>query len=877
MAETIAPIVQLVASTIAGPIANEGQILLTVEEKVGWLHRELRRMHSFLADAERSATDDPQSSRWISEIRDLVYDSEDIIDAFDAIGTYPVACFFCHLRSRHQIGSRILELKSRLDEFFRSKSDYGIPTDGGPNSDDRWIHGLLASSPLIHQGDFVGFESHFNEVIDWAMSDRQELSVLSLVAMGGSGKTTLVKRVFNHNVVKRRFDRLAWIYVSKSFRMRNLFKEVAKGLMTMPSEEVNALNEKQLQELLLETLKEKRFLLVLDDVWDASVWEAIRLVLPRNENGSRVIITTRNSAVASSITEVKSCCHELQPLSFEQSWELFCRKVFPESEPCPDELKEDAEGIVKNCHGLPLAIVTIGGMMSRKGRSQLEWNNVLAKMYSNLIGNEVEVQGPLFLSYKHLPYPLKSCFLLFSIFPHDSNIRSKKLIRLLMAEGLVKEGEGEGERMEDVAEKYLMELINRSMIQISILGSTGRVKTFRIHHLIHQLSISIAKMQSFSIVHEDRRAKHPNNAYRISLQKSSYDALNNTGEKKLRSLFVFGIDEPLRINHRIVDKLRFLRVLDLEDVCLFKLPNEVGNLIHLRYLSLKGTRLKMLPLSLNNLLNLQTLDIRRTRLRKLLFEINNLKNLRNLEMKQGEKSIIIPSQFSQLENLQVITGVQADQAVVRGVGKLTHLRKLAIEDIQIENVSELCSSINNLPGLLSLSMYSIDVSTTLELEKLNPLSLQKLHIAGRLERLPSWFSGIRNLTKLRLGLTNLSADPFEALQQLPNLVFLQLYQAYQGKVMRCSHHGFRKLKILILTDLEKLEEWKVEDGTLQCIQEIWIMSCLELRSVPPGLKYLVTLLQLRLVSMPQNFISRLNPLGGADFPAIKHIPSIQVT
>lgn len=133
MAETsFAPILQIAASAIAAPIAKEGQLLLTVEEKVGWLHRELRRMHSFLADAERSATDDLQSSRWIAEIRDLAYDSEDIIDAFDAIGRYPVACFFCYVRSRHRIGSRILELKSRLDEFFRSRTDYEIPTEAAP-------------------------------------------------------------------------------------------------------------------------------------------------------------------------------------------------------------------------------------------------------------------------------------------------------------------------------------------------------------------------------------------------------------------------------------------------------------------------------------------------------------------------------------------------------------------------------------------------------------------------------------------------------------------------------------------------------------------------------------------------------------------------
>ncbi|WOK91792.1 hypothetical protein Cni_G00483 [Canna indica] len=873
-------LVPTLVAPIATPIVNEGRFLSTVGDKVEWLRGELRSMHYFLSEAETSATENPASLRWVDEIRDIVYDSEDIIDVFDAISMHPVACFFCDLKSRHQIGCKIEEVKSRRGDFFRRRAEYRFPTGGArSNSVDqvnRWIHGVLASSPLIHQGDIVGFEEDFDWVLDWVISDSEELNVLTLVGMGGGGKSTLIKRVFNHGDVKRHFGHFAWVYVSKSFQLQNLFHEVAKGLMKIPSSEVNALSERQLQEMLLRTLNEKRFLLVLDDVWDRNLWEVIRLVLPANGHGSRVIITTRNSEVASSVVETKSCSRMLQPLLHGESWELFCRKAFPASEPCPDELKEAAEGIVRKCHGLPLAIVVVGGMMSRKGRSQLEWSDVLDNIYNVLISNEVEVQGPLFLSYKDLPYPLKSCFLLCSIFPQDSNIPRKKLIRLWMAEGLVKEADGG--RMEDVAEKYLMELINRGMIQVSIMSSSGRVKTCRIHHLLHHLSISICKTQNFSSVYEDGQLKTPSNhTCRISLQKCSYDALSNIGQKKLRSLFVFGVDKPLHIGDQILKNLKLLRVLDLEDAYLTKLPSEVGDLIHLRYLSLRGTKLKLLPLSLKNLCYLQTLDITRTRLRKLLFDIRNMKNLRHLEMRQDEKSIRLPPGISHLENIQVLTGVQSDQFVVHEIRKLTKLRKLAIEEVQAEHVAELCSSINNMAGLLSLSVFSIDVSTRLDLEKLKcPSSLKKLHIAGCLQKLPHWFSGISNLTKLRLGLSRLAADPFQALQELPNLVFLQLYEAYQGKAMRCNKHGFQKLKILILTDLKDLEEWEVENGAMQCIQEIWIMSCSGLKTVPVGLEFLVTLQQLRLVSMPEYFVKRLSPSRGEDFIRVQHIPSIQV-
>ncbi|RZS09433.1 hypothetical protein BHM03_00040510 [Ensete ventricosum] len=878
MAEAIfASLAPNLASAIAAPISNAGHLLSTVGYSVDWLRDELPRMRSYLVNTETGAAEDHMS--WADEIRAIICDSEDIIDAFDAISSHPFVSFLCHLRSRYQVGCKIKEIKSRLDDHFRRKSGYINPGGDRSTSVDlhnRWIHGLLAASPWTHQGErIVGFEEDFDAVVGRLMNDSPELSVLSLVGMGGAGKTTLIKKVFNHSDVRRHFDTLAWVYVSRSFRLGNLVHQVAKGLMQIPSTEIDELSESQLQELLLRPLKEKRFLLVLDDVWDRRVWETIRLLLPVNGHGNRVIITTRNSEVAASVVGARSCTRVLRPLSHGESWELFRDKVFAVSEPCPGELIEVAERIVRKCHGLPLAVAIVGGMMLPKGRSQLEWNHVLNNIDSDLISNEIEVQGPLFLSYKDLPHPLKSCFLLCSIFPQDCNIPRKKLIRLWIAEGLIKEGEGE--RVEDVAEKYLMELINRSMIQVSVISSSERVKACRIHHLLHQLSISISRAQNFSAVYEDQQAVTPSRAYRISLQKSSYDALQDRGWEKLRSLFVFGIYDSLRISERMLKNFRLLRVLDLENAYLVELPGEMGDLFHLRYFSVRGTRLKKLPVSLKNLRNLQTLDIRRNQLRKLSFEIKRLKNLRHLEMRQNEKSIKVPLGLSRMQYLQVVTGAQADSTFVHEVGKLTELNKLAIEDLRAEDAVVLCSSINNMARLLSLSIFSIDASTAIDLEKLNPSSLQKLHIAGCLERLPHWFSGISSLTKLRLGLSRLFADPFQVLQQLPNLVFLQLYEAYQGKVLRCANRGFIKLKILILTDLKELEEWEVENGAMRCIQEMWIMSCSKLKTVPLGLEFLATLQQLRLVSMPEHFVKRLNPSeGGEDFIKVKHIPSIQV-
>ena len=293
---------------------------------------------------------------------------------------------------------------------------------------------------------------------------------MSLVGMGGVGKTTLAKKVYNHPHVKKQFDRSSWVYVS-NMEVRGVLREMAKGLMRIPSAEVSSLSEGQLQELLLCGLGGMRFLLVLDDVWDEGLWQVIKRVLPNNGTGSRVLVTTRNIIVAESVVDVRSDVHQLQPMTFEDSYNLFCIKAFAKDGVCPDDLKEMAKDIVRKCSGLPLAIVAAGSMMSRKEKTHTKWRCVMENIQKDLNNGDMGVQQALFLSYKDLPHPLKPCFLLLSVIPYDSEISRKKLVRLWIAEGFVQEKNNE--TLETTAEKYLMELINRSMIEVAVASSSG--------------------------------------------------------------------------------------------------------------------------------------------------------------------------------------------------------------------------------------------------------------------------------------------------------------------------------------------------------------------------------------------------------------------
>ncbi|KAK3165605.1 hypothetical protein QOZ80_1AG0035340 [Eleusine coracana subsp. coracana] len=873
MADTIlTSLIHEIASLLATGVAGQCWSLVATGPDVRWLRDELHSMQLFLQEMEQSNGDSSMARQaWIDQMRDIMLDSEDVADVFDA--SQVSGCgILGNLGARREVGTRIRRIRTQLSDISRRRLDYAIPTPKPANSiDNKWVHNLLASSPLIHDKDTVGLDRGLDELLQHVMAGGSELSVISLVGMGGVGKTTLAKKVYNHPDVKKHFNCSSWVYVSNTMELRDVLRQMAKGLIRILSADLSSLNESQLQELLLSGLDGLRFLLVLDDVWDQGVWDVIKLVLPMNNKGSRVLVTSRNTIVAESVVEVTNHVHQLQPLTFEDSYNLFCKRAFVKGGICPDDLKETATNIVKKCAGLPLAIVAAGSMMSRKETTDIEWRHVLASIQKDLSNGETGVHQTLLVSYKDLPNPLKPCFLLFSVIPYDTEISRKKLIRLWIAEGFVQEKDGE--TLETTAEKYLMELINRSMVQVAIASRTGRVKACRVHDLLHDLAISLSEKERFSTVFSGRDSS--TTPRRISVQ-SSHVSFSKEHKKRLRSMFMFSSDARSAMKCNIVARsFKILRILDLEDGNMLKLPKEIGRLLHLRYLGLKGCKLKKLPRSLHKLYHLQTLDIRRTQIKVITFQIKCLRNLRHLEMRQDDQSIRIPMGLAQLDKLQVLTGLQASAVVVHEIARLTQLKKLSIEDLCIKDAKKMCSSVNNLKELTYLSI-SADDNRPLDLATLKPSScLQKLHLAGTLHTLPDWFVQLCNLTKLRLSFSQLKDDPLPVLGLLPNLQFLQLNNAYQGKVMRCCYPVFLKLKIFILTELEELEEWHVDEGAMPCVEEVWIMLCENLAMVPAGLESLATLQRLRLVGMPSPFIGRLGQLG-EDFVRVKHIPSIQI-
>ncbi|XP_073152748.1 disease resistance protein RPM1-like [Henckelia pumila] len=300
---------------------------------------------------------------------------------------------------------------------------------------------------LLEEAEVAGIEKPKKQLLEWLMQSDDELKVISVVGMGGLGKTTLVKKIYEDASAKAKFNNHVRITVSENFNLENLLQNMIKRLVRnfklQPLQNVEEMTVDEMQECVYSSLKDKTYMIVLDDVWKVEVWESIRYVLPRKCACGRIIVTTR--------------------LSNKKSEELLYRKAFPR-DPCPEYLNEISKSILRRCEGLPFAIVVIGGLLANKKDKYKD-----CKMFEHTIGLELQEESLkrlnklLSLSYYDLPYYLKACFLYLSIFPEDEMLLNWKTIRLWIAEGLVEAKYGETQQ--EVAESYLNDLLNRSLIQ----------------------------------------------------------------------------------------------------------------------------------------------------------------------------------------------------------------------------------------------------------------------------------------------------------------------------------------------------------------------------------------------------------------------------
>ncbi|KAK1316605.1 Disease resistance protein RPM1 [Acorus calamus] len=609
----------------------------------------------------------------------------------------------------------------------------------------------------------------------------------------------------------------------------------------------------------------------------------------------RIIITTCEVSVAQSCTLKSGHLYELQPLKDDGAWDLFCRTTFPSDRCCPGELEELSRNIVKRCQGMPLAIVAIGGMLAVKDKTMSEWERVRRGgfgMYDEREHTIVNMKRIILLSYNDLPYNLKACFLYLSLFPEDYNIKFMKLIRLWMAEGFVKSNQ-QNIMVEEVAKEYINVLIKRGLILVADKNRNGKVISCRVHDVVREIILSKAKEENFITFASTDGVQMHNRPRRLSVH-GSFDATSQErGFTHVRSLFMFdGTAFSTSSAHEFFSSFRLLKVLDLDGMPLVVFPNEITELLHLRYLSLRDTSIRELPKSIKRLRNLETLDLKGTMVRELAVEILKLRKLRHLlvylydysisSVAADVKGVRMPMGIGQMLELQKLCfvdvgGRDSKSGQIKELRKLTQLKRLGIIKLRTEDGRDLCDAIQHMEGLLSFDVTSRHENELLDLCLSQPPKLlERVYLKGMLESLPSWITMLQNLVRLRLLFSKLKDDPFESLQNLPNLVELGLAWAYDGNELRCGEGGFKKLKVLDITYLKELKVMEIGEGAMCGLQKLSIEGCQQLEKVPLGIEHIAHLKVLTLWDMSEEFYSRLRIDGGEDRPRIEHIQMIQV-
>ncbi|XP_028122291.1 disease resistance protein RPM1-like [Camellia sinensis] len=905
--------VGLLIGRIVSALESEASLIGGVRDELNQLKLEFASMRSFLEDADKTTVQTEGGKTWVANVRDLAYEVEDIIDEYmyymnkqKVHGKFTrflrqIVYAPKNLWVRHRIATKLQKINSMIKAIPERSRRYGVDGVGEASSSSssssqdhqRRLPNLSESSLFFKDDDLVGIEDGKKQLLDW-LTDKKESqrTVISVVGMGGSGKTTLVAQAYNSQIVKRQFDCYAWITVSQTYvvndLLRSMIKEFYGGAKEAIPMDLSSMSYRELIQMITDFLRLKRYVIVFDDVWSSNLWRDIHVSLLDEGLGSRVILTTRNEEIASSSFGVKSYVHYIKLLGVSDAWNLFCMKAFS-SNPnrcCPQHLKTLAQDLVAKCKGLPLAIVALGGVMPSK-YLELEWRkiyNSLSWELSNNPGLEV-VKTILLLSFNDLPYRLKCCFLYCCLFPEDYKIKRKRLIRLWMAEGFVEKVRGR--TPEEVAESYLMELICRSMLQVVMRNELGRPKNCKMHDLMRELAISTSETEKFCVVYDGREANDEEGSVtnrRMSIQSIGRELQpwNWKGMLKLRTLLVFVVGEialPL--------ELRLLRVLDLENAWIEVLPEELADLFNLRYLNLRGSRVKELPKSIGRLCNLNTLDITDSKIEVLPAGITELRNLRHLKMYHFDYELLddfqfvrgttTPSNICKLKNMQVLAGVEAQADLMKRIKNMTQLKRIGITKVREVDEEDLCTAIQNMSLLHRLSVKVIDEDEYLRMDALSstpPRHLKVLILAGKLEKVPCWFHSLQNLTFLSLRWSRLTEDPIPYIQALPNLGRLHLFNAYEGGGQLCFSEGFHKLRKLELCNFPQLNEIVIERGVMPGLQEFSIRKCMQLKILPHGIEYLEDLQGLFLTFVTNELIECIRGEGSKDHQKVRHIPSI---
>ncbi|CAI9107957.1 OLC1v1007453C1 [Oldenlandia corymbosa var. corymbosa] len=671
---------------------------------------------------------------------------------------------------KEQIGDL---LKSLLEEIEESHHH---------NQELRALWNRILEIPEITD-DIVGFHGDAASIVDKITGEGNQLIVINIWGMAGAGKTTLASKVYNDPSVRKHFDVLAWGLVSPVMEEVRLLTELLNRIDPSCNVPVDVAD---LKAKVHACLKDKRYLIVLDDVWTKETWKELESVFPQDGMGSRILVTSRQRYVIDFRFLSFEDPPSIFPLTNEDSLELLQRKLFPGKD-WPPPLLELGKEIAKYCKGLPLAIITVAGLLANS--EQENWKEIVDGLNSGATAIPELTINAWELSYQHLPAYLKPCFLYFGAFPRKQEVSVKRLIHLWIAEGFVQKAGFE--TTEDAAKQYLQELIKRNLVMAAKKRSIYRVKTVRINDLAHNFCLRKAKTENFVYL------------LRGNDQLSDYEE-----PPYLRRLCIHDDNNKLGCRpHRLATSsfipiFKLLKVLDLEEIDLgYVVPSEIGLFVLLRYLSVRGN-IEIIPTWIGNLSNLESLVVHLGREQSMVLLPPTLWNLEKLKwvcINGGGGILPIENLDGSpgLFELETASGVviYSGASMRSQLRRFRNIRRLRCDLSQLFVENQKLDKIEIpefLELLMSLHLWRSDVAT------MNPAVSDMCF--------PSY---LENLTLSRLALPWEKISPIIRLQHLRVLKLLD--SCFVGDTWHLKEYSFNSLEYLKLSRLD-IVRWTCDTG-----------------------------------------------------------------
>ncbi|KAF5775922.1 putative P-loop containing nucleoside triphosphate hydrolase, leucine-rich repeat domain superfamily [Helianthus annuus] len=845
------------------------------------IHSELKQLGSTLSqiqallnDASHKEITDESVRLWLNSLQHLAYDIDDVLDdvATEAMHReltqeseastsmvrklIPTCC--TNFSLSHRLTPKLDSITTQLQQLYKAKAGLGlIVKDEKPKNNNR------GNETSLLESEVVGRESEKEKLLNKLLQDgpsKESFSILPIVGMGGVGKTTLARFLYNDTQVKGRFELHAWVCVSDDFDISKITKTIFQAVSD-ENKEFADLN--QLQVALKEKLKDKRFLLVLDDVWSENFndWENLVLPFHSGARGSKVIMTSRKEQLLKMLG-FDNLDH-LETLSSEDALSLFALHALGvdnfDSHPT---LGPKGERIVEKCGRLPLALKAIGRLLRAKTDEE-KWDEVLnskiwdSKSVGDLSADWKVIFPALMLSYHELSANLKRLFAYCSLFPKDFLFDKKELVLLWLAEGFLNKSNS-AKSPECLGYEYFEELLSRSFFQ----QSPNEEPLFVMHDLMNDLATFVAG--KFFSRDDNRMATEDLAKYRhMSFIRDEYVAYHKfeafkraKGLRTLLAVYV-GVDQSWdkfylssKILVDLLPELPLLRVLSLSRFSIIEVPNSIGSLKHLRYLNLSKTNIKELPDNVGNLYNLETLLVFGCEsLTKLPKSFLKLKKLRHFDMR--DTPCQLPLGIGELKSLQTLTKIIIEGNNGFAITELKGLNDLHGE-ISIEGLNNVQSSMHareaNLPlkaiNKLELKWDDVSGRETLEKDILNELKphsdklkmLEVKYYKGI--EFPNWVGdpSFHQLVQVSLhGCRKCTSLP--PLGRLPSLKELLIQGMDDVKVIslelsRTTDVTFPSLEILRFEDMSSWKVWSTNSEVMfPRLRELQIIKCPNLSDV----------------------------------------------